>query len=122
MKIKEMIGKTFSRVDRDERNEELVFYTAEGEFFRFYHEQDCCESVCIQDVVGDLADLTGSPMLLADEESNSPSCGDDYGTKTWTFYKFATVKGFVTVSWYGSSNGYYSESVDMQHDFGAANV
>ena len=96
-------------------NEELVFTTDTGEEYILRHQQDWCESVTIDDICGDLNDLVGHPILMAEEvisEENPEGVDIDYQESfTWTFYKLATIQGYVTIRWYGESNGYYSESV-----------
>jgi hypothetical protein len=113
-------GKTLKRVE--ENGVEIIFETVDGETYKMYHEQDCCESVYIESIVGDLQDLVGEEILLAEDVENIfdvlKSIGedeqdDDDGSHTWTFYKFATRKGYVDIRWYGSSNGYYSEGVSF---------
>jgi hypothetical protein len=107
-----LTGKTLESLV-DEGNE-LIFKTTDGETYRMYHEQDCCESVVLEDVVGDLQDLVGSVILVAEEvEGESPADFEAYESYTWTFYKFATRKGYVDLRWLGQSNGYYSESVSF---------
>jgi hypothetical protein len=115
MDLKVLIGLTMSSVVSTD--DELLFKTTCGRTFKFYHAQDCCEGVYIESIVGDLEDLVGAPILNADEEtsnSNPPGVVMEYQDSfTWTFYKFATRKGYVDVRWYGQSNGYYSERVDF---------
>lgn len=97
-------------------NDEVNFVTVNGRHYRLYHEQDCCESVYVEDISGDLSDLIGSPLLMAEEVSNAEDPGplsNSEESYTWTFYKFATAKGYVTIRFYGSSNGYYSERVSF---------
>jgi len=115
MGIEELVGKTMAKVyKQDIYGDELVFETVDGRTFKLLHYQDCCEDVVIDDIVGDLNDLVGSPILLAEESVSDSEYSDEwYGSVTWTFYKFATIKGYVDVKWHGSSNGYYSESVDF---------
>jgi hypothetical protein len=107
----DMVGEIMVKVT-NEGGERLVFDTATGKRFVFYYEPDCCANCSIEDVCGDLADLEGSPIVEAEEVSNyereAPPNADSY---TWTFYRFSTAKGTVTVRWLGESNGYYSESV-----------
>jgi len=112
----QMLGKTFVQVTGSVGDGEMTFETANGERFMFAHSQDCCESVDINDIVGDLQDLMDSPLLLAEEvQGETPVDFDegDHESVTWTFYKFATRKGYVDVRWLGESNGYYSEGVDL---------
>ncbi len=113
--FQEMIGSTIDSINQT--STELNFRSSDGRKFRFYHDQDCCESVYIEDIAGDLGDLLHSPLTMAEEVSNLetpkiPEFADR--SYTWTFYRFGTIKGSVTVRWFGTSNGYYSESVDYQ--------
>jgi hypothetical protein len=89
----------------------ILFETIEGDHLVMGHAQDCCETVSVEEIHGDLIDLVGSPIVIAEEVSNRGET--EWGTETWTFYKLATRKGYVTIRWHGSSNGYYSESVDL---------
>ena len=111
MDIDVLVGLTMAKVvvhSTIHGEDEVRFESTCGRVFRLYHSQDCCESVDIEDVCGDVEDLIGSPILMA-EEATSPDGDSESGT--WTFYKLATVKGYVTIRWLGRSNGYYSESV-----------
>ena len=117
MKFEDLLGLTFALINGGVGSDELKFVTNDARIFRQYHEQNCCESVYIDEIHGDLDDLIGSPILLAEEAvydnklnpDGKEGC-DDY---RWTFYKLATVKGHVTIKWLGESNGYYSTDVSF---------
>lgn len=115
--LKDLIGLTMASVE-NRNNEEIIFTTADEHTYKLYHDQDCCENVTVEDVCGDLSDLVGVPILVAEEatsETNPDGVVPEYqdDSFTWTFYTFRTIKGTVTIRWYGSSNGYYSESVSF---------
>ena len=117
MEIKELIGKTLTKIENN-NDEELVFYVDGVKKYRMYHTPDCCESVMIEDIIGSLDDLVGSPILKASEDTfdkNPEGIEKEYQDSfTWTFYNISTIKGTATIRWYGESNGYYSESVDFE--------
>ena len=123
-------GRTLTSVEVDEEKTFIKFTTDNNLVFNMYHDQDCCEVVKIEDIAGDWADIIGLPILVAElvvspheKETVSNEIEDD-DHYTWSYYKLATVKGWVVVRWYGSSNGYYSEEVsfgvlyDDQDDYG----
>ena len=106
-----LIGKILKVLTINNDDDEIIFETIDNEKYKLFHDQDCCETVTIEDICGNLDDLIGSPLLIADERTNEHS---DYDSSfTWTFYEIATIKGSVTIRWYGESNGYYSEKVDF---------
>ena len=127
--ISEFKGKTFVDINVGGHKEQINFKTVDGEVYEMYHIDDCCESVYLEDIAGNLGDLIGSQILEAEEvvstDENPPDRlktdeedRDYFGdymveSYTWTFYKLGTMKGHVTLRWFGQSNGYYSERVSI---------
>lgn len=123
VEMADLVGKTITAIEVNEAKDEFKFACSDDSIYLMYHSQDCCESVSIEEIIGDLEDLIGNPLLISEEVSHINETPPEFvGTDkdhvdesyTWTFYKFATVKGSVTIRWYGSSNGYYSESVFLE--------
>jgi len=117
-KIKNLVGLIPSLIQEDD--ESITFEFEGGGTAHFYHSQDCCENVHVDDVNGNWADLIGVPLLVVDERvSDESECGTPEGCtprdahNTWTFYTFRSVRGSVDVRWHGSSSGYYSERVSL---------
>lgn len=113
-----MIGEVFSRIEGlVEGNYVVDFFNKEGKLvYKMYHSQDCCENVYLADVVGDPDDLINTPIISYEEITNDqePPEEDHDECWQWTFYKFSTIKGSVTLRWFGSSNGYYSVEVTLR--------
>ncbi len=133
MDISELVGKTL----RDVKSgyDSIHFTTDDGINYIMQHNQDCCEHVAVESIAGDLKDLIGTPILVAEERTSGHYGSVKHGSvpdfiyieawktkpgyyasdsETWTFYTLRTIKGSVDIRWYGSSNGYYSESVDFE--------
>lgn len=113
--VSKMQGETLASISGCGKGSERVEFGCEsGKKFLMWYDHDCCASCEIEDVCGDIADLIGAPLELAEEVRSYEGPKTDDESYTWTFYKFATIKGAVTLRWYGSSNGYYSESVTFE--------
>ena len=116
--IENLIGKTILAVEGMEKGSKGIIFRTDGGTMEMYHQQDCCESVYLEDVTGDPSDLIGGVVSVAEERSESGNA--DYGVFEWTFYTIRTSKGDVDLRWNGWSNGYYSTSVYIEWEGNAA--
>jgi len=119
-KFSDLIGKTIVEIDGLELDSDTVqLKCSDGTQFQMSYYDDCCAHCSVEDICGDPKDLLNSPIVKAEESTSDenpegvkiPEYQDSF---TWTFYHLSTVKGTVTLRWYGSSNGYYSESVTFE--------
>lgn len=115
---KRLMDKIIKSIDVCDHNSYhyIIFHMSDGNIYVLFHMQDCCEEVYLSDITGSLDNLIGSPITMAEVATNNfnpPKHKEEDETHTWTFYKLATVKGYVTIRWCGISNGAYSEEVDF---------
>ena len=50
MELKELIGKTLKTVAGKVGDSVIVFEATGGEKYKFYHQQECCETVIVDDI------------------------------------------------------------------------
>jgi hypothetical protein len=106
VEIESLIGEIIKDITYD--NQSISFFTDKN-VFKFEHHQHCCESVYLQDVIGDLSDLIDSPIALAECRTDE----QEDGRLKYTFYHLGTIKGRVDIRFNGSSSEYYSMDVDI---------
>lgn len=114
-KIERLIGVTVKTVRVTD--DQVQMLGTDGTMYMLAHDQDCCEDVFIESIDNDISLLEGQTILEAYESANSddPPVGargysDSY---TWTFFHVRTQRDSFTIRFFGSSNGYYSETADL---------
>lgn len=111
IKFSDLKGKIILSISGcQDQSEQVLIKTTDG-IFILEHTQDCCESVYLEDIVGSPSDLCGAYVSLA-EESLGDAATSSNESATWTFYNICTPKGDLQLRWYGTSSGYYSETVN----------
>ena len=112
--LNEFIGKIIKKIEINKDENEIIFIFDDDKKIKMFHFQDRREHVYIKDICGDIEDLLSTPIVMAEERTHQfdERYGDSF---TWSFYVFRSKKGNVTITWYGTSNGYYSEGVDIEY-------
>ena len=119
-KFSDLVGQTITAIKVDEYKSAIDFTLSNGEIYSLYHAQECCENVAIEDICGNLDDLINSPILLAEKlpmlmllkslpKKTIRITG--MNVRNGPSINWLPFKGYVTIRWYGESNGYYSTSV-----------
>lgn len=120
--FEELKGKVLVSIKGLEKGSKKVsFVTSDEKLFNLQHHEETLryENVTVEDVCGDVEDLLNTPILLAEKVTNVPEGFEEGDDNTewkwkWTFYKLSTIKGSVTIRWYGESGIWYSADVSFE--------
>ena len=108
----DLVGKTIVDLKGLEIGSDCIeLRCSDGTLYTLAHRQECCEQVDIEDINGDSQCLINRPILKAEENSQKDP---EAWCAQWTFYSLATIKGYVDIRWYGSSNGCYAVDADLR--------
>ena len=89
--LEAMVGETVIGIDffNDRQSnlpKEVLITMKSGKQLRLYHDQNCCETVELVSINGDICKLIGKPILSTelgvDEDYDGPEISDDSGTET----------------------------------------
>ena len=131
IEISELVGETITRIRIEG---EAVFLTLNNEREVYIaHEQDCCETVRMLDHDDSFLSLTGEVITATSHDSESPAdsksypqvikdfwkgygSGEDYQpeSSTHTIITLSAGDKVVKLEWFGESNGYYGEGVELR--------
>lgn len=110
--FEDLVGCIFTNIEGCKKgSEEIIFTLDDGRKFQLFHDDECCETVFIEDIDNDPKVLLNSEVLLAEVIMGKglQSLDGEDESFTWVFYKLITINGGITIRWYGESNGNYSE-------------
>jgi hypothetical protein len=116
--VEELVGKKI--VDLAENHEgDLTFTMSDGSIYEMGYVPDCCATCVVESGLDDLKAMIGQKLVAVTEDSSKETPADvkqEYTpeSQTWTFYTFRSNKATAQLRWFGSSNGYYSESVTFR--------
>lgn len=106
--ISSLIGKTFTSVHHED---DSVIFENDIIFIRLAHIRQCCETVWLEDVNGDLSDLENAPILRAEEKYGKSE------DQSWYFYTLATKNGYVDLRFCAEYPTMYSTDATLDWSF-----
>jgi hypothetical protein len=110
----DFVGKTINAAMIGTSNDRM-FWKVDGEWYDIYAEGDCCSASWFEHC-DDGSVLQNAVLTSFESFSREPLKGEerDYETLQIDMLKFKTSKGYCTIEFRNSSNGYYSGRADIQ--------